>query len=194
MNNETRDRLRRDIILKETLRGNALTFHSTWGLFSPKRIDEGSKLLLDHIDIQPSDITLDLGCGYGAIGLTIAKMSPQGHVHLVDKDIVAVEYATKNATVNNIANVTIYPSNGFGAVPDIAFDNVVSNFPAKVGRELLHIFIADAKAHLKPGGKLYIVVISGLKEFIKRSCKDAFGNVEKVKQGKTYTVWVAINE
>lgn len=70
----------------------------------------------------------------------------------------------------------------------------MSNLPAKVGNELLFLILNDAKKHLKKGGKFYVVVIAGLKDYIKRNFKEVFGNYEKLKQGKTYMVAVAVKE
>ncbi len=186
--------LRKDIIFEANLKGHNFIFHSTWGLFSPTEIDEGSRMLIDQVDIKIADITLEIGCGYGPIGLTIAKLSPQGSVYLIDKDFVAIDYAKKNAELNGIKNYEIYLSNAFSKVPAIEFDTIVSNLPAKVGNELLYLIMHDAKKHLKKGGKFYVVVIAGLKEYIKRNFKEVFGNYKKLKQGKTYMVAVAIKE
>lgn len=186
--------LRKDIIFKAKLKGHNFVFHSTWGLFSPKEIDKGSLMLINQVDIKPTDFTLEMGCGYGPIGLAFAKMSPQGKVHMLDKDFVAVDFAKKNAQLNGIQNCEIYLSNAFNNVPAIEFDNIVSNLPAKVGKELLFLILNDAKNHLKKGGKFYVVIIAGLKDYIKRNFKEVFGNYEKLKQGKTYMVAVAIKE
>jgi 16S rRNA G1207 methylase RsmC len=185
-------KLREDIVFDADLRGRRFVFHSTWGLFSPTEIDEGSRLLLDHLEVRPGDISLDIGCGYGALGIPIAKLSPEGKVHMIDKDFVAVEYAKKNAEINSAKNCEVYLSNGFSEVRGMKFDLIVSNLPAKVGRELLWILLEDAKDHLKPGGRMYVVTISGLREFIKRNFQEVFGNYEKVKQGRNYTVGLAI--
>ncbi len=128
----------------------------------------------------------------GVIGLAAAKMSPEGNVHMIDKDFVAVEYSKKNAELNRIKNVQVYLSNAFDQVPDIEFDNVISNIPAKVNKEFFWIMINDAKKHLKPGGKIYIVTLSGLKDFIKRNLNDFFGNYKKLAQGKTYAAYQAV--
>jgi 16S rRNA G1207 methylase RsmC len=189
------EKIRRDIVFWTNLHGEEFTFHSTWGLFSPTEIDEGSKLLLEHVEIKPDSMTLDIGCGYGAIGIPLARRSPAGMVHMIDKDFVAVEYTKKNAAVNRIKNCKIYLSNGFSDVPPAAkYDLIVSNLPAKVGREFFWLLLHDAKAHLKPGGEIYVVTISGLREFIKRNFQEVFGNYEKVKQGRNYTVARATND
>ncbi len=183
--------LRQDIVFSETLCGHTLQFHTTWGLFSPKNVDEGSRLLLDHLEVNKDDNTLDLGCGYGPLGLTLAKLAPEGNSVLVDKDFVAVEYSKKNAELNQINNTSIFLSNGFNQVGDTKFDLIVSNLPAKTGKELYYLYFYDALARLNPGGRFYVVTISGLRKFVARAFDEVFGNYKKVKQGKTYTVAMA---
>ena len=184
--------LKKDIIFEEHLRDYHFTFHSTWGLFSPHHVDEGTRLFIEQMTIGEHDTVLDVGCGYGVIGIVAAKLAEKGHVHMVDKDFVAVEYAKKNAELNKVSNSEIYLSNGLGNVPNSAqFDVILSNLPAKPEREFFDILLADAKEHLKPNGKLYVVTINGLREFIKRNFTDVFGNYDKLKQGEKYTVAMA---
>lgn len=173
------------------LRGVDLTFSSTWGLFSPKSIDAGTQLLIEHLELQQGDTCLDLGCGYGAIGVTMAKCAQTAHVYMVDKDFVAVDYARKNVKQNRLQNCHVLLSNGFSHLPALQFDVIASNLPANVGKELLQIFLVDAKRHLKPNGRLYVVTISGLREFIKRNFITVFGNYRKIKQQHTHTVAMA---
>ena len=191
---KTAEQLKQDIVFRAGMRGSELTFHSTWGLFSPRCIDDGTSLLVEHVDIGDGELTLDLGCGYGAIGLAMAKAAPNGAVHMVDKDFVAVEFAKKNAHVNGVDNCEVYLSNAFSAVETRQFDNIVANLPAKVGKELLWIILSDARDHLRPGGQIAVVTISGLKEFIKRNFRETFGNYRKLKQGRAHTVAAAVKE
>lgn len=194
MGNKDYERFQKNIVFRKQLKGFDFTFHTTWGLFSPKDIDEGTELLINNIEVNPQDTILDLGCGYGAIGVTLANLCPHGKVHMVDKDFVAVEYAKKNAELNNVENTEVYLSNGFSNVQEMNFDLVVSNVPAKVGKELYWIMMNDAKNHLKIGGKIYFVFISGLKEYFKRNFREIFGNYAQVAQSKTYTVALAVKE
>jgi 16S rRNA G1207 methylase RsmC len=185
------EHLRQDLVFTEAIRGHDLTFHSRWGLFSPRGIDEGTRLLLDHLEVPPSADCLDLGCGYGPIGLTLARLAPRGHTTMVDRDFVAVDYARANAERNGITNVEALLSDGFEALDDRRFDLVVSNLPAKVGNEAYTILFHDAARALRPGGRIVVVTISGLRRFIERAFVEAFGNYEKVKQGRTHTVSMA---
>jgi len=185
------DKLRQDLVFTDTLRGHTLTFHSTWGIFSPRGIDEGTRLLLDFVEVNEADDCLDLGCGYGPVGLTLARLAPRGRTLMVDKDFMAVEYANRNAALNRIDNAQAMLSNAFQHVGDRQFDLIASNVPAKVGKELLTLMLHDAHAHLRPGGRLYVVTITGLRQLFKRELTNVFGNYDKVKQGKTYTVAMA---
>lgn len=172
--------------LKIEYRG--LEFYTTWGLFSPRAIDDGSRLLLDYLELETGDDCLDLGCGYGVLGLQMAKLAVDGHTLMVDKDFVAVDYAERNRRHNGIENASCLLSNGFDQIPAQQFDIIVSNIPAKVGKEMLYIYLFDALDYLKPGGSFYIVTITGLRQFFKRGFNEVFGHYEKIKQGKTYTV------
>ena len=186
------EKLKEDIVFNAKLRGHDLVFHTTWGLFSPRGIDEGTGLLIRHIEAGEDDVTIDVGCGYGAIGVAVARLCPAGRVPMVDKDYVAVRYAEKNAEANGLSNCEVYLSNAFSDVPDVRFDNVVSNLPAKVGGEMLSIILSDARARLKKGGRIYVVTVTGLRKFIRRNFEEVFGNYTKVKQGRHCTVALAV--
>ncbi len=191
----TIDELKQDLHIQTELMGNSLCFASTWGLFSPREIDSGTELLLRYLTIQKEEVVLDIGCGYGPIGLAIAAHITEGEVHMVDKDFVAVDYASRNARKNGLLNAQAYLSNGLSAVPEtLQFSTVVSNIPAKVGKEMLSILLHDVHAQLKPGGQFVVVTINGLRQYMKRNFMDVFGNYEKVKQGKDYTISRAVKE
>ncbi len=185
-------KLRQDLHIDANLLGHDLQFKTTWGLFSPRGIDEGSELLLEHLQVAENETALDFGCGYGPIGLAIAAAAPQGSVQLIDKDFVAIDYANANAALNKLPNARAYLSNALMGVPaEPAFSLVVSNLPAKTGNELYTLAFNDAKARMLPGGKIVVVTINGLRSYMKRSFTEIFGNYKKLKQGKTYTVSAA---
>lgn len=189
---EELDRLRQDISFQESLAGHAIDFRTTWGLFSPRAIDEGTRLLVDRLELAADADCLDLGCGYGPIGLLMARLAPQGKTLMVDKDFVAVDYANANARLNGLSNARAQLSNAFDHIdPALRFDVIASNVPAKVGKELLTLYLHDAHRCLKPGGRLYLVTINGLRQFMKRNLEEVFGNYKKLKQGRAYTVALA---
>ncbi len=188
-------KLKQDLSIKANLLDHDLILKTRWGVFSPKAIDDGTVLFMKYLDINESDKCLDLGCGYGPIGLAVAKSCPQGEVHMVDKDFIAVELSNSNAKLNNINNAQAYLSDAFSTVgKSNYFDQILSNVPAKVGREQLSIILYDAYDALKPGGKITFVTINGLRHFIKDNFKSVFGNYKKLKQGQKYTIAQAIKQ
>jgi 16S rRNA G1207 methylase RsmC len=189
------ERLRADIKFTAELRGRTFSLRSTWGLFSPREVDRGTRMLIDRLEVAETDDCLDLGCGYGAIGLALAALAPRGRTLMIDKDFVAVDYAQRNARTNALANVEVQLSNGFDAIEQgRSFDVVACNLPAKIGNELTTLLVADAHEHLAPGGALYLVTLSGMRRFVQRIVQGQFGNYEKLKQGAQHTVCRAVRE
>ena len=192
LDQKTLSNYRQDIQFSATLADQHLHFKTTWGIFSPREIDDGTELLLKYIQLEKDDDCFDLGCGYGPIGLTMAKLAPQGQTLMVDKDFMAIEYTKKNARLNKLDNVTAQLSNGFQHIdPKQQFNVIASNVPAKVGKEMMSLMLHDAYQHLAEGGKIYLVTVNGLRQYMKRNLKEIFGNYKKIKQGKTYTIHLA---
>jgi 16S rRNA (guanine1207-N2)-methyltransferase len=185
-------RWRQDLKFEEPVLGKTMTFTSTWGLFSPEKLDDGSLMLLDHIEFRTADSSIDLGCGYGVLGMTAARECPEGQHLLIDKDFVAIEYAQKNCRNNHLTNTEVQLSNGFRDVdPSRRFDLVMSNLPAKASKEQHYLYLLDAYNAMNQGARFYVVTINGLREFMQRTFKEVFGNCDKLKQGKTYTISMA---
>ncbi len=183
------ERWREDRTINFELRGYQLALSSTWGLFSPERIDDGSLLLLEHTEVAEDEHILDLGCGYGILGLHLGQRAHRGRVLMVDKDFVAVEYARKNIALNGLSHIEAQLSNGLQHIEPVrTFDLIVCNLPAKASKEQHYLFLNDCKNHLNTDGRLVIVAITGLRQFIARTSSEIFGNYEKVKQSTTYTV------
>ncbi|MEE9325654.1 MAG: methyltransferase [Cocleimonas sp.] len=192
LDKQTLESYRKDISFSATLADQTLNYRSTWGIFSPREIDAGTQLLMKYISISPDDDCFDLGCGYGPIGLTMAKLAPQGKTLLADKDFMAIEYSNKNAQLNHLKNAQAVLSNGFQHIDSkMHFNVIASNVPAKVGKEMMSLMLHDAYQHLKGDGKLYLVTVNGLRQYMKRNLKEIFGNYKKVKQGKAYTIHLA---
>lgn len=182
------EELKKDLHIKTKLLDENFDFQTTWGLFSPEKIDMGTIALLKSIKIDPDDDVLDIGCGYGPVGLALAKKTT-GVVEMIDKDFVAVQYANKNAVIHKIKNAKAYLSNGFSNVEkDKKFDLIVSNLPAKVSKEFFWILFGEAKEHLNKDGKIVVVTIAGLEFFIKKNFEKVFGNYELLGQGNGYFV------
>lgn len=147
-------------------------FKVSQDLFSSLEVDHGTQRLLRTLlfeQITQYKKVLDLGCGYGPIGIVMKKMYPQAEVHMADRDALAVAYARENAELNNISeNLFCYGSLGYDNVKDTDFDVIVSNIPAKVGEQVLTHMIKDAKYHLAKNGKVIIVVIDAINDYINK--------------------------
>ncbi|CAJ1196685.1 Ribosomal RNA small subunit methyltransferase C [Companilactobacillus paralimentarius] len=173
-----------------TLRGHGLDFTSDSGVFSRQTIDYGSRVLIDAIDFQnvPNGNILDVGCGYGPIGLALAKDQPKRQVTMVDVNLRALLLAKQNANNNQINNVEIFESDTYKAVSG-KYAMIVSNPPVRAGKEVVTSILADSKDYLEPNGELWIVLQKKQgAPSAKKLMDQTFGNVEVVTRDKGYYI------
>ncbi|MDD9272124.1 class I SAM-dependent methyltransferase [Paenibacillus sp. GCM10023248] len=150
---------KRDIqAAQEVLRGKTYTFLTDAGVFSKKGVDYGSKLLIETMQLKEDARVLDVGCGYGPIGLSAAAICPKGHVTMVDINERAVELSAENARRNGISNVSILQSDLLEQVKDQRFDAVLTNPPIRAGKEVVHRIFTDAYDCLVEGGSIWVVI------------------------------------
>ncbi|MCU0519284.1 MAG: methyltransferase [Anaerolineae bacterium] len=152
-----------------SIAGQHLEFAVSQTLFSSHQIDIGSSHLLKTL--QPQQIKddakiLDLGCGYGPLGLTLARLKGGAQVHLVDRDALAVEFAQANAGRLGLANVRTYGSLGYDDVVSHDFDLIVSNIPGKAGAPVIQALLLDARSRLAEGGRIAVVVVLPLEQMV----------------------------
>lgn len=161
------------------------------GVFSQYGIDTGSKILLEVVDIPENSEVLDLGCGCGVMGLTIAMRNTGTNVLMVDSDIRAVRLSRLNTKKNNIRNVTVELGDVTKDIPaDKKFDVVVSNPPTHQGKEVVKEFIEGSYEVLKKGGSVFFVV-NRMESVLKR-LREVFGNSEKIVRRQGYIVFKAV--
>ncbi len=145
---------------------HTLRFCVSQELFSSYKLDAGTRLLLSTVsDLAGSPQVrkvLDLGCGYGPLGLSLAKTDPDRLVHLVDRDALAVAFTQRNAQRNDLANVMAYNSLGCDDVQEDGFDLLLSNIPGKAGHSAIASFLLGARRLLRPQGVAAIVVVPPL--------------------------------
>lgn len=142
--------------------GQRLRLIAAAGLFSADRLDDGTLLLLQNLPSSAPSTILDLGCGCGGLGLPIAAAHPKAKLLLVDRDLLAVRYAERNAREHKIANVTCAGSLGYRDVGNGPFDWILCNVPARIGRDAIAAFARGGAARLAPGGEVRFVVIRDL--------------------------------
>lgn len=143
--------------------------------------------------IQHGDIVLDIGCGYGPIGIVAAALASKGSVYMVDTDIRAVDYTKKNIQLNKVQNAEVYISDGLQTVKDKIFDTILSNPPTHLPKETFIEFIEDSKKQLQGDGKIYFVTEKRLKPLLKREFERVFGNYSQVASGPEHIVGMALN-
>ena len=172
--------------LAVVLLGQKMNFYTDAGVFSKKMIDYGSQVLLSTLDFQGGESVLDVGCGYGPIGLSLAKV--QGvTVTMVDVNERALDLAKKNANRNGV-EAQIFSSDVYEAVEGV-FDHVISNPPIRAGKKVVHQVITGSFEHLKPGGDLTIVIQKKQgAPSAKSKMEETFGNCEIVKKDKGYYI------
>ena len=172
--------------LNVELLGQRLTFLTDAGVFSKKMIDYGSRVLLSVLDFETGEQELDVGCGYGPLGLTLAKA--QGvTATMVDINQRALDLAQKNAERNQIS-ADIFQSNVYEKVSGI-FDHIISNPPIRAGKQVVHEVISGSYEHLTEGGDLTLVIQKKQGAPSAKSKMEAvFSNCEIVKKDKGYYI------
>lgn len=142
-----------------TLRGMKMSFTSDAGVFSKKEVDFGTQLLLNTFSISENgNSILDMGCGYGPVGLTLGKEFPDFNVVMVDVNERALELSEHNAKSNSVKNVTIKKSNLFNNLEGESFSYILSNPPIRAGKQVVHQLFEEAFDHLDENGELWIVI------------------------------------
>jgi 16S rRNA (guanine1207-N2)-methyltransferase len=142
----------------------SLRFRTSQELFSSHDIDTGTKFLQRTITgagYEPKSI-LDLGCGYGPLGITLNKLYPDSAVQMVDRDALAVAYSRQNAELNGSEDIRIYGSLGYDDVQRTDFDLLAANIPGKAGEGVIAYLLREARYYLAPGGVAAIVVVAPL--------------------------------
>lgn len=148
-------------------KGFKFVFEVANELFSTYAIDHGTDMLIRHMTLNNPKTILDLGCGYGPIGIVLAKINPDAQVTLIDANLLAVKYSNYNINKNEINNAKAIGSVGMESVMDNTYDLITSNIPAKIGDEAItKDFILTPYNHLNPDGELWIVIVSGLNRLI----------------------------
>lgn len=173
------------------VRDHELKFVTDSGVFSRGGLDFGSQVLLEALDfsILAEGGILDVGCGYGPIGITLARTYPECVVHMVDVNERAMSLAKQNAQNNRVDNVQVYASDGYDAVTKRDFQAVVTNPPIRAGKEVVHRFIGEAIDYLVPGGLLTIVIQKKQgAPSAKEKMMTVFGNVTEIERKKGY--WI----
>jgi len=144
-------------LIVQSVRGLDLRFETSPTLFSPGELDQGSLALLSQVRIEQGDKVLDLGCGYGLLGIFAAKLARPETVFLLDRDPVAIDYARRNAVLNDVAGVTCTASEGFRNFHETGFTKILCNPPYHADFSVPKHFIEKGFNRLAVGGSMWMV-------------------------------------
>lgn len=173
-----------------TLRGHEFRFTTDSGVFSKRGVDFGTQLLIETFEEpEVAGDLLDVGCGYGPIGLALAKSFPNRLVQMIDVNERALELARENKRANHIDNVRIYQSDLFSEVGEQRFAAVVTNPPIRAGKRVVHAIFEQSRDHLLDGGELWVVIQKkqGAPSALKK-LKELFPFVEVASKKKGYYI------
>ncbi len=179
--------------LRATLRGRRWAFQVAAGVFAHRRLDAGTRLLIETMRIGDRDRVLDLGCGYGPVGLVAAELAREGQAALIDANQRAAGLARANAAGCGLANVRVIVGDGGAPIRTGSMDVVVTNPPIRAGRRVVAGFIADAWRVLRPGGRFYLVArtAQGAKT-LAHLIADRFAQVRTLRASAGYRVFEAV--
>ena len=166
--------------------GRRLIFTTDAGVFSRDGLDRGTEVLLESLPPLRGRV-LDLGCGWGAVGVALAAAWPELEVVMTDVNRRAAALARRNLAENGV-RATVLQGDGFASVEG-SFDAIITNPPIRAGKAVIYGLFAQARERLKPGGALYVVIrkqqgaASALKYL-----KEVYAQAETVDRGSGFHV------
>lgn len=178
--------------ISAVIRSEKYDFNSGSGVFSIKQVDNGTKLLADKSLIHEDWDVLDLGCGYGVIGVVIANEFPSCKIVMSDINTRAIVLTKENVSKYELKNVKILQGDLFEKLKTKKFDTILCNPPYVAGRKLTFDIIEESKHHLKKNGILQIVFRhqKGGKVVMKKM-QEVFGNCKDVAKKSGYRIYVS---
>ncbi|WP_100012636.1 class I SAM-dependent methyltransferase [Lentibacillus sediminis] len=177
------------------LRGTMYTFTSDVGVFSKNEVDFGSRLLIEEFtEPEKAGDFLDLGCGYGPIGIALADHYPERHIVMSDVNERALELSKENAAHNHVENVAILQSDRFAQLENRSFAAIITNPPIRAGKQVVHQMFEESAKSLKSGGELWVVIQKKQgAPSAKKKLESLFTEVDTVARDKRYYIFKAVN-
>ena len=175
-------------VIETEIKNIPLRFQTDAGLFSPGAVDAGTLAMLSRVDFEENDKVLDLGCGYGVVGILAARLIGRENVVLCDSSENAVEYSGINARLNQVPGLDIRLSDGLENIPERDFTLILSNPPYHADFSVAKHFIEEGFRHLAVAGRL--VMVTKRLEWYRNKITSVFGGV-RVEEIDGYYVFVA---
>ena len=143
--------------LRFLYRGELLTFVVDQGVFAAHGLDPGTALLIENLVVAKTDRVLDLGCGWGAVGVAAAKAARNGRVVMTEVNRRAARLAVKNVERNGVRNAEVRVGSFYEPVAGDTFDLIATNPPYRAGRPHVLRILTESREHLAPNGRLVLV-------------------------------------
>lgn len=175
-------------MIQERIQGELLCFETDETLFSPAAVDKGTLAMLSTVEFLPKDVVLDLGCGYGVVGILAAKKIGAERVTMCDLEERAVNKSRENAERNGVEGVTLRQSNGFENIEGREFTVILSNPPYHTDFSVAKHFIEEGYRRLADGGRM--VMVTKRLDWYKNKLTSVFGGV-RVQEIDGYFVFCA---
>lgn len=173
---------------------DSFDLYSASGVFSLKHLDKGSEVLIRYADVLEDSRVLDLGCGYGVVGITLLKQNSNLNLFFIDSSERAIKLTKKNLALHNLKGVSKL-SNIFSKIDEESFDVILTNPPYSAGREVCKKFVTESFSHLNKNGSLQLVCRRQKGgDFFESFMKEIFGNVEVIGQKSGFRVYKSIKE
>lgn len=174
------------------LRGKNVRLVTDAGVFSKSGLDYGSRVLIDALEIPQGASVLDVGCGYGPIGIAAGLMGAAS-ITMLDVNERAIELARENAAANGVPQAKAMQSDLLEAVSQERYDAIITNPPIRAGKETVHRLFEQASECLKPGGSLWIVIQKKQgAPSAKAKLESLFEQVDEVTKDKGYRIYRAV--
>ena len=177
--------------IETTIQGIPLVFETEPGLFSPQGVDPGTLALLASVRLGKEEKVLDLGCGYGTMGIYAAKLLGAERVHMTDSDPVAVRCAEHNARLNGVADIHFQVCDGFRDFNETGFSKILCNPPYHTDFSVAKHFIEKGFNRLLVGGALWLV--TKRETWYRKKLSAIFGGT-RIRQHDSYFVFEAIKK
>ena len=179
-------------LIRTTLRGKSFKFLTASSVFSKKRVDLGTRLLIEAMALPETGAVLDVGCGYGAVGIAAAASNPRLHVVMTDVNMRAVRLAKQNAELNKVHNAEARCGYLYEPVKDLPFNCVLSNPPVSAGMETVKAIITEAPQAMASEATFQMVIRSKIgTKTLPLVFTEAFGNCQVLARKSGYRVLMA---
>ena len=179
-------------VVRTCLRGKTFEFTTASSVFSVKRIDPGTRVLIESMLLPERGCVLDIGCGYGVIGIVAAKLRPELNVIMTDVNRRAVLLSRQNAEKNRTLNVEVHQGSLYTPISGTCFDCVLSNPPVSAGMQTVEEIIRGAPAVMKKKATFQMVLRSKIgRKILPQVFTEAFGNFKVEARESGYRVLMA---